>query len=200
MRKAITVIGSSNTDMVVKSSRLPAPGETVIGGEVGMYPGGNGANQGVAAGGPGGDVFFVCKKGNDVFGAEASSLLKKEGIDITHFTTDPLLPSGVALISVDHKGENCIVVASGANAAVSHNDLQGIEPLLEQSAIVLLQLEIPIATVEYAAKLAADKGVKVILNPAPAQTLPASLLQHVSIITPNETEAEILTGIHIKDI
>lgn len=200
MNKVITVIGSSNTDMVVKSSRLPAPGETIIGGEFGMYPGGKGANQAVAAARLGGNVHFVGKRGNDIFGTEASTLLQKEGIDTSHFTIDQHLPSGIALITVDDKGENCIVVASGANAAITPNDLEPVQPLIEQSHIVLLQLEIPIATIEQAAAIAAEKDVTIILNPAPAQSLPASLLQKVSIITPNETEAEILTGITITDI
>lgn len=200
MTKVITVIGSSNTDMVVKSKRLPGPGETILGGEFGMYPGGKGANQAVAAARLGGIVHFVGKRGNDIFGTQASSLLQKEGIDTTHFSINNNLPSGVALISVDEKGENCIVVASGSNAAITPQDLEGIEPLIEKSSIVLLQLEIPIETVEHAAKMASNKDVTVILNPAPAQPLPSSLLKKVSIITPNETEAEILTGIPIKDI
>ncbi len=112
MNRIITVIGSSNTDMVVKSARLPAAGETIIGVEFGMYPGGKGANQAVAGARLGGNVHFVGKRGNDIFGTQALSLLTNERIDITHFSTDPDLPSGVALITVDEKGENCIVVAS----------------------------------------------------------------------------------------
>jgi ribokinase len=200
MNEIITVIGSSNTDMVVKSKRLPAPGETIIGGEFGMYPGGKGANQAVAAARLGGNVHFVGKRGNDIFGTQASSLLNDEGINTSYFSTDPDLPSGVALISVDEKGENCIVVASGANAAITPKDLEAVKPLIEKSSIVLLQLEIPIETVEYAATIASDRGVIIILNPAPAQTLSSSLLKKISIITPNETEAEILTGIPITDI
>ncbi len=200
MNHTIIVVGSSNTDMVVKSARLPAPGETIIGGVFGMYPGGKGANQAVAAARLGGSVYFVGKRGNDIFGTEASSLLQKEGIDTTYFLTGPDHPSGVALITVDEKGENCIVVASGANGSLTPNDLKGIEPLMENSAVVLLQLEIPVETVEHVAALATEKNLLIILNPAPAQPLPASLLKKISIITPNETEAEILTGIHITGI
>jgi ribokinase len=200
MNEIITVIGSSNTDMVVKSKRLPAPGETIIGGEFGMYPGGKGANQAVAAARLGGNVHFVGKRGNDIFGTQASSLLNDEGINTSYFSTDPDLPSGVALISVDEKGENCIVVASGANAAITPKDLEAVKPLIGKSSIVLLQLEIPIETVEYTATIASDRGVIIILNPAPAQTLSSSLLKKISIITPNETEAEILTGISITNI
>jgi ribokinase len=200
MNEIITVIGSSNTDMVVKSKRLPAPGETIIGGEFGMYPGGKGANQAVAAARLGGNVHFVGKRGNDIFGTQASSLLNDEGINTSYFLTDSNLPSGVALISVDEKGENCIVVASGANAAITPKDLEAVKPLIGKSSIVLLQLEIPIETVEYTATIASDRGVIIILNPAPAQTLSSSLLKKISIITPNETEAEILTGISITNI
>lgn len=200
MNKTITVIGSSNTDMVVKSPRLPAPGETIIGGVFGMYPGGKGANQAVAAARLGGKVSFIGKRGNDVFGKEAAGLLQMEGIDTTYFFTDPDLPSGVALITVDDKGENCIVVASGANGSLLPNDLHSIDALIEKSSVVLLQLEIPLETVEYAVNLCAGKGISIILNPAPAQSLPASLLQKVSIITPNETEAEILTGLPVTNI
>lgn len=200
MNNTIIVVGSSNTDMVVKSARLPAPGETIIGGVFGMYPGGKGANQAVAAARLGGSVYFVGKKGNDIFGTEAASLLQKEGVDTTYFSTDPDHPSGVALITVDEKGENCIVVASGANSSLTAKDMKGIEPLMEKSAVVLLQLEIPVETVEHVAALAAEKNLSIILNPAPSQPLPAALLKKISIITPNETEAEILTGIHITGI
>lgn len=201
MNNVITVIGSSNTDMVVKASRLPAPGETILGGVFGMYPGGKGANQAVAAARLGSTVHFIGKRGADIFGEEASSLLQKEGIDTTYFLCDENLPSGVALISVDEKGENCIVVASGSNASLSPKDIKSAEAAaIENSSIVLLQLEIPMEAVHYAAELAFNKGVKVILNPAPAQAIPSSLLEKISIITPNETEAEILTGIRITDI
>lgn len=195
----ITVIGSSNTDMVVKAARLPAPGETIIGGVFGMYPGGKGANQAVAAARLGGAVHFVGKKGNDIFGNQASALLQQEGIDTSFFLTDPELPSGVALISVDEKGENCIVVASGSNGSLLPADLDAIGPLLDKSSTVLLQLEIPLETVTHAVQAAAARGIPVILNPAPARELPAAVLQHITILTPNETEAAALCGIPIHD-
>jgi ribokinase len=200
MNKIITVIGSSNTDMVVKSGRLPAPGETVLGGVFGMYPGGKGANQAVAAARLGGTVHFVGKRGADIFGTEAAALLAKEGIDTTHFTVHPHLPSGVALITINEEAENCIVVASGANAALSVDDVASVASLIGESSVVLLQLETPLDTIIQAVNIAAEHGITVILNPAPAQPLPASLLEKVSILTPNETEAGILTGIAITNL
>lgn len=200
MNHFITVIGSSNTDMVVKAARLPLPGETILGGTFGMFPGGKGANQAAAAARLGGNVSFIGKRGADVFGTEAASLLVKEGINTSHFTAHPQLPSGVALITINEEAENCIVVASGANAALLPEDISEATGVIAQSGIVLLQLETPLSTVEYAVSIAAQKGCTVILNPAPAQSLPSSLLQNISIITPNETEAEILTGIRIDGI
>ena len=200
MTLTILVIGSSNTDMVIKADHLPAPGETILGGSFFMNAGGKGANQAVAAARLGGDVTFICKTGNDIFGKQAVELFKEEGINTSYILTDEAQPSGSALITVDRHGENTIVVASGANATLSRDDLQHAEQLISESSIVLMQLEIPIATVEHVAALAASKNVKVVLNPAPAQALTDDLLKHVFIITPNETEAEILTGIKVHNI
>lgn len=198
--KQILVIGSSNTDMVIKSHHLPAPGETILGGEFLMNPGGKGANQAVAAARLGGNVTFICKIGDDIFGKESKENFEKEGIITDFIITDPENPSGVALITVDEKAENSIVVASGANGNLLPSDLKDIENEIKEASLVLMQLEIPIETVQYVAKLATDNRVPVILNPAPARHLPEELLANVSIITPNETEAEILTGIKVKDI
>jgi len=200
MTSTILVVGSSNTDMVIKADHLPAPGETILGGSFFMNAGGKGANQAVAAARLGGNVTFICKTGNDIFGKQAVELFKQEGIDTSYLLTDETQPSGTALITVDKHGENTIVVASGANATLSADDLQHAEQLIEHSSIVLMQLEIPLATVEYVAALAASKNVKVVLNPAPAQPLTDDLLKHIFIITPNETEAEILTGIKVHNI
>ena len=198
--KKIIVIGSSNTDMVIKTKKLPLPGETCLGGTFLMNPGGKGANQAVAAARLGGKVTFIVKTGNDLFGNQAVALFKKEGIDTGYAVKDSELPSGVALITVDETGENSIVVASGSNANLVKQDIS--LPLFDDNKfeILLLQLEIPVTTVEYAAEKASGKGIKVILNPAPAQILSENLLKHVWLITPNETEAEILTGISITDI
>ena len=196
----IIVIGSSNTDMVIKSKKLPVPGETILGGTFLMNPGGKGANQAVAAARLGGNVTFVTKTGNDMFGAEAVQIFKNEGIDTRYIITDKINPSGVALINVDENGENCIVVAPGSNGNLLQEDIP--MHLFERGKfeILLLQLEIPVAIVEYCAVTASENGIKVILNPAPAQKLSENLLLHTWLITPNETEAEILTGIKINDI
>ena len=200
-KKKIVVIGSSNTDMVIKSDRLPKPGETILGGNFLMNHGGKGANQAVAAARLGGDVTFICKIGNDIFGNETLEMFHKEGIDTTYVGITPQGPSGVALINVDKKGENCIVVASGANGTLSVDDIQRAESTIKQASIVIMQLETPIESVTYAAKMAKKDGITVILNPAPAPTqqLPDDLLANVDILIPNVTEAEIISGMHITD-
>ncbi len=184
--KKIVVLGSTNTDMVVKSERIPAPGETILGGRFLMNPGGKGANQAVAAARLGGGVVFVAKVGDDLFGREAKALFAKEGICTDHVLTDASEPSGVALIMVDAKGENCIAVASGANGALSAGDIAVARGAIEQAGVLLMQLETPVETVLCAARWAASKGVAVILNPAPACALPDELFACLSLITPNE--------------
>jgi ribokinase len=200
MQRNILIVGSSNTDMVIKAGHLPVPGETILGGTFLMNPGGKGANSAVAASRLGGKVVFICKTGNDIFGQQSIGVFKEAGIDTSHLITTGEHPSGVALITVDSDGENCIVVASGANATLLPGDLTGIENLVDSSAVVLMQLEIPIITVQYVAAMAFAKGVKVILNPAPAREIPDELLQCVNIITPNKMEAEMLTGIKVVDL
>jgi len=199
MKPYILVVGSSNTDMVVKAGHLPVPGETILGGTFIMTAGGKGANQAVAAARLGGKVVFIVKIGDDIFGKQAVQLFKDEGIDTNYIITDSENPSGVALIMVDAKGENCISVASGANAALKPADLQKAEHLIKGAGLILMQLEIPVETVEYVINMAAANNVKVVLNPAPACTLSDELLSKVAIITPNETEAEMLTGIKVTD-
>lgn len=195
----ILVIGSSNTDMVIKTNKLPAPGETILGGTFLLNPGGKGANQAVAAARLGGKITFITKRGNDLFGNQTIGLLMREGIHTNYIVKDPELPSGVALITVDSKGENSIVVAPGANGNLQEEDIP--EKLFESGnyGILLLQLEIPVKTVEYCALKASENKIKVILNPAPAQILSETLLQNIWLVTPNETEAEILTGIKVTD-
>jgi len=197
--KRILVIGSSNTDMVIKTDKLPAPGETVLGGTFFMNPGGKGANQAVAAARLGGKVTFVTKVGNDLFGNQTIGVLKKEGIDTRNVVKDDKFPSGVALITVDGSGENNIVVAPGSNANLVAEDINVNHFTAGSFKILLLQLEIPLMTVEYAALTAAENGIKVILNPAPAQKLHDYLLRHTWLITPDETEAWILTGIKVHN-
>jgi ribokinase len=196
----ILIIGSSNTDMVIKTEKLPGPGETILGGTFLMNPGGKGANQAVAASRLGGKVTFITKRGNDLFGNQYVGLLMREGINTECVVKDPALPSGVALITVDEKGENSIVVAPGANGNLLPENIPDRVFTSGKSKFLLLQLEIPIGTVEYAAAKAFENGMKVILNPAPAQKLSDSLLKKIWLATPNEIEAEELTGKSITDM
>jgi len=198
-KQHILVVGSSNTDMVIKTDRLPRPGETVLGGTFFMNPGGKGANQAVAIARLDGIVTFICKTGNDVFGDQSKLLFEKEGVDTSYLFTDPDYPSGVALITVDSEAENCIAVASGSNANLLPHDLSSARKAIEKADIILMQLEIPIETVKYVSNIARKLNKKVILNPAPAQPLNNELLKSLFLITPNETEAETITGIKITD-
>lgn len=195
----IIVIGSSNTDMVIKSRKLPLPGETILGGTFLMNPGGKGANQAVAAARLGGIVTFVTKIGNDVFGNEALSGFKNASIETRYIVRDPKNPSGVALINVDEDGENCIVVASGANGTLVPSDIKSEIFETTKQDIFLMQLEIPVETVKYAAEKASARGSRVILNPAPACWLSDNLFKNLFLVTPNETEAGMLTGSEVFD-
>lgn len=198
-KRQILVVGSSNTDMVIKAAHLPRPGETILGGTFFMNPGGKGANQAVAIARLGGPVTFICKTGSDIFGHQSQQLFEEEGINTSYVFSDSGNPSGVALITVDEKAENCIVVASGANANLLPSDLEKAEEAIERADLVLMQLEVPMETVCFVADIAWQKGKKVILNPAPAHPLPVDLLRHLYLITPNETEAEMITGVKITD-
>lgn len=199
-KNKIVVLGSCNTDMVIKSDKLPVPGETVLGGTFMMNPGGKGANQAVAASRLGGDVTFITKIGDDVFGRQSVDLYKEEKINTDYIFLDPTNPSGIALITVDANGENCIVVASGANKTLTPTDVESVKDVLLEADILLMQLEIPIETVEYAAKIANENGVKVILNPAPAptQALSDELLKNLHIIIPNKREAEMISSMDVS--
>jgi ribokinase len=199
MPTPIYIIGSSNTDMVVKTERLPKPGETILGGTFLMNPGGKGANQAVAAARLGGNVSFIANLGNDLFGKQAMEQFKQENIDTRFILTDNHEPSGVALINVDAKGENCIAVAPGSNGRLTPALLQSFFEVLQSPAFVLVQLEIPIPTVEFIVEQCAIKSVPVIVNPAPANKLKDSLWRKVFALTPNESEAALLTGIAITD-
>lgn len=198
-RKRIVVIGSANTDMVVKSPQLPAPGETVLGGNFIMNPGGKGANQAVAAAKLDGKVTFIANLGNDIFGRQAVEGYQKFGIDTSYIHHDDNTPSGVALIMVDDQGENSISVALGANETLQKTVIDKANEELRTARFILLQLEIPIQIVEYVVKKAKSFGTPVVLNPAPAQYLSEELLASIHILTPNETEAEFLTGVNIQN-
>jgi ribokinase len=198
MPESIVIIGSSNTDMVIRADRLPLPGETVLGGTFFMNPGGKGANQAVAAARLDGNVIFICKIGDDIFARKALEVFEEEGIQTKFIIIDRDHPSGVALITVNAEGENCIVVAPGTNGLLTPNDLNQAAPAISRAGIILMQLEIPLETVDYIASTV-NKKIRVVLNPAPARELPDSLLKNISIITPNEIEAGKLTGINIVD-
>jgi len=199
MGSGIVVVGSSNTDMIMKLDRIPKPGETVLGGEFSTAAGGKGANQAVAAARAGGKVTFVARVGDDVFGRQAVDGFVADGIDTVHVITDPHAPSGVALIFVDERGENSIAVASGANAYLTRQDIHSARDAIASAEVLVTQLETPLDTVLAAVELAVEHGVRVVLNPAPAQPLGEGILRHVSVLTPNETEADLLTGIEISD-
>lgn len=199
--KKIVVLGSTNTDMVITGKKIPVPGETILGGRFLLNPGGKGANQAVAVArlsAKKGACSFIAKVGDDVFGRETLSRLKKDGIT-PRLIIDKKEPSGTALIMVDSKGQNIISVALGANGTLCPKDVEPFKKEIEQSAILLMQLETPLKTVEWAAKAANKAKVTVILNPAPACKLPASLYKLIDWITPNETEAELLTGVKVTD-
>ncbi|MHC4694826.1 MAG: ribokinase [Planctomycetota bacterium] len=195
----IAVVGSSNMDLVVKSERIPVTGETILGGDFIMVPGGKGANQAVAAAKLGARVFFIAKLGDDIFGSQSLNNFEKEGVNTKYVLQTKDAPSGVALIMVDDDGNNVIVVAPGANHKLTPEDVKEAESDIALSGALVAQLEVPIETIEFAAGLANKSNVPFILDPAPAQQLSEQLLQMVDVLTPNETEAKILTGIEVKD-
>jgi len=197
--RSIVVVGSSNTDMIIRVPRIPRAGETLLGGEFLTAAGGKGANQAVGAARAGGKVAFIARVGRDAFGDQAIAGLLRDGIDVSRVFRDKLTPSGVALIFVAQDGENSIAVAGGANAKLSPSDVKKAAGVIRSAGLLVAQLETPLATVTAAVELAAKAGVPVILNPAPARPLPNSLLERISILTPNETEAELLTGIKVTD-
>lgn len=199
MKNKIVVIGSSNTDMVLKTKRFPSPGETILGGDFFIFQGGKGANQAVAAARLGGGVTFICKVGNDVFGNNAIQHYANEGIDVSGILMDTNAPTGVAVITVNDQGENCIIVASGANALLSVNDIENEINVLEKAAWIITQLETPLPVIEYLSTYAKEHKKHLILNPAPALELPHAVYEGLFLITPNENEAELLTGIAVQD-
>lgn len=195
----VVVVGSSNTDMMVKTPRIPVKGETILGGDFMMVPGGKGANQAVAAARLGAETTLIARLGKDIFGDSSIANFKENNINIKFIRRSEETPSGVALIFVDEQGENVIVVAPGANRKLMPEDVERTEAMIESAAVVLLQLEIPMDTVEYTASVAQAYGVPVILNPAPARKLSPELLADITYLTPNETEASLLTDIKVTD-
>lgn len=198
MANRVVVVGSANTDMVIRCPRIPRPGETVIGGEFFIAAGGKGANQAVAAARLGAEVTFIARLGADVFGDQAIEGYRAEGINVDAIIRDPNAPSGVALIFVDQNtGENSIAVAAGANGRLTPDDISMAEALIAKADVMLLQLEVPVETVAAAVRIAHRQGVRVILNPAPApdRDLPTGLLEGVEVLTPNQYEARVLAGL-----
>lgn len=194
MDKKIIVAGSSNTDMVVKVPRIPKPGETIMGGEFMVIPGGKGANQAVACARMGVQTTFITCLGDDAFAAQSIENYKKDGIDTSFIKLQKGVNSGVALINVSEDGENCITVAPGANSYLFPSDIEALSDMIRTANIILVQLEIPMETVETIAQLAETFQIPFILNPAPAAKLSDDLLSKISVITPNETEAALLVS------
>lgn len=193
----IAVVGSLNMDLVVRAPRFPRPGETLIGGPFQTARGGKGANQAVAAARTGGQVRMVGRVGADDFGESLLAGLARDGVDHRRVKRDLDSASGTATIIVDQLGQNCIVVAPGANARLTVEDVDAAEADIAAARVLLLQLESPLIAVSHAARLARLHGVHVLLNPAPAQPLPPELLASVDILTPNESETASLTGLPV---
>ena len=199
MGNKIVVIGSSNTDMVLKTARFPKPGETLLGGNFFVFQGGKGANQAVAAARLGGEVSFICKVGHDSFGTDATEHYQNEGIDVSGILRDSTAPTGVAVITVNAEGENSIIVASGANALLSVSDIENSMGQLLNSDWLITQLETPLPVIAFIATFARENRKKFILNPAPAIPLPDAIYAGLFLITPNETETELLTGVAVTN-
>ena len=201
MPPRITVVGSLNTDLVIRTPHLPSVGETVTGGEFATFPGGKGANQAVAAARLGARVAMVGCVGGDDFGRRLADGLRRDGIDVTHVRVEAESASGTALITVDPQGQNTIVVAPGANWRLTPEDVARAEAIIAESSILLLQLEVPMDAVLAAARLAHARGVRVVLDPAPVprQPLPVELYRLIDILNPNEGEAAALSAVTVTD-
>ena len=191
----IVVVGSLNMDLVVRAPRHPHVGETIIGSDFGTYPGGKGANQAVAAARMGGAVKMVGRVGQDDFGQALLRNVSDNGVDTTFILRDPHAATGVALITVDDAGQNTIVVASGANARLTPEDVARAESVFEGASVLVLQLETPVLAISRAIEIAQHYGLWVVLNPAPAQKLDAGLLASVDYLIPNQTELALLAGV-----
>lgn len=192
---SILVFGSINMDLTTYVPHLPAPGETLLGHSFMTVPGGKGANQAAAAARLGASVKLIGRIGDDGFGREIALALRAEGIDTAHMDIDTQHPTGLAVISVDDAAENTIIVIPGANGALDRTDVQRCIPLLEKAKVLLLQLETPIEVNMAVAEAAKERGVTVILDPAPATNIPMKFYPLLDYITPNETETRTLTGV-----
>ncbi|MHB9145784.1 MAG: ribokinase [Symbiobacteriia bacterium] len=195
----IVVLGSLNMDLVARVPRRPAGGETLTGSDFRTVPGGKGANQAVAAARLGARVAMVGRVGSDVFGTSLVEGLRRDGIDTACVEQTPGVSSGTALITVDDEAQNSIVIIPGANGQLTPADVDRHADLIRSARVLMLQLEVPLETVRQAAATAHQSGVTVILDPAPARELPPDLLSNIDVITPNETEASLLTGRAVGD-
>lgn len=198
MKPRITVVGSVNMDLVFRTPRMPAVGETLLGHEFRQIPGGKGANQAVAAARQGADVSFIGAVGDDGFGDFSQQCLAKEGINIQHLARVAGVATGVAGILVEDNGSNSIVLAAGANVTLSVDQIEAATSVIGAAQLLLCQLETPVDTVTRAIAIAHAQGVKVVLNPAPAQQLDSALLKQVDYLIVNETEASQLSGISVS--
>jgi len=192
-QKPIVVVGSINTDLVTVTKRMPTTGETVIASDFQTHPGGKGGNQAVAVARLGYPVRLIGRLGNDAFGGELRTQLKTAGVDIGSVATSDVV-SGVAVILVSESSDNSILVAPGANYKVTPEDLDTNISILRNAGMVLTQLEIPLETVEYLARICARENVPLILDPAPAMELPTEIFKHITWLTPNQTEAAFYLG------
>ena len=198
MSPRVTVVGSLNMDLVIRSPHIPVPGETILGSDFQTIPGGKGANQAVAAARLGANASMIGRLGNDSFADVLLDNLAASGVEARYVSRDDQSPTGVALIVVDDQGENSIVVASGANMRVEEADVNAAKSLIASSDVIVLQLEIPVASVLRAAQIAKQHSVKVVLNPAPARELPDELFDLVDVLVPNETETALLSELEIN--
>lgn len=196
----IIVIGSLVYDLVAKAERRPQKGESLLGTEFGMFPGGKGANQAVQCAKLGAEVWMVGRVGDDFFGESLIKNLKKEGVNIKYIVKDKTTTTAVGCIVIDKDGDNSIVMVPQANMKNKKSDIEKVKNILKNFDVLLLQLEIPLDVVVYSAKLAKKYNLKVILNPAPAKKIPDILIRTPDILTPNETEAEILTDTKINKL
>lgn len=200
MTPHIVVVGSLNMDLVIRTPRFPSPGETISGHDFHIIPGGKGANQAVAAARLGARVTMIGRVGDDAFGAQQLANLAQLGVDVSHVVQDPEAATGVALIAVDQSGQNCIILAPGANMRLTRADVEAAEEAVAGASVLLLQLESPLDVVEHAIRMAHGQGVTTVLNPAPARKLSPAALAQVDFLIPNESETALLTGIEVEDV
>jgi ribokinase len=198
--RSVVVMGSYVADLAFRTPKLPAWGETCMGGTFQLGPGGKGSNQAVAAARAGATVSFISKVGNDSFGQMARTMWKNEGIDASCVSSTTTSTGAAAIILDQSSGENAIIVVPGACYELSARDVDDAGTVIQRGSVFMTQLELPIATVEYGLRLAHSLGLTTILNPAPACALPDTIYPHCDFVTPNETEAEFLTGIPVHSL